>query len=80
MDVTITGPVGSERGTRRIFMLRRNYKCAGVPKGAYHVVFRRGLAQGPFRGMVHFLTRDLATIEESAVPDPSPGERAQRDE
>ena len=37
-------------------------------------------AQNPFTGMVHFLTRGLAKIEESTLPDPSPGEHAQSDE
>ena len=45
-----------------------NWVFEGVRGGAYHVVFREGPEPSPFTEMVRFLAKDLAKVDESAVP------------
>jgi hypothetical protein len=40
----------------------------GVRGGTYHVVFREGPEPGPFTNMVRFLAKNLAKLDDSAVP------------
>jgi hypothetical protein len=44
----------------------------GVRNGHYHFVYRSGPTLTPFTDMVHFLTKDLAGLDESAIPHPFP--------
>lgn len=43
----------------------------GVRAGAYHVVFREGPEISPFTNMVRFLAKDLAQLDETAIPQAS---------
>lgn len=54
---------------------RRAYKVhaghwvfEGVRDGTYHVVFREGPEPSPFTDMVRFLAKDVAKLDESAIP------------
>ncbi|MGB0036387.1 MAG: hypothetical protein WBP79_13020 [Candidatus Acidiferrales bacterium] len=47
----------------------------GVRNGSYRVILRRAPEPSSFTEMVRFLTRDLAKLDESASPHPSPGGR-----
>lgn len=47
----------------------------GVHGGSYHVVFREGPRASPFTEMARFLAKDLAKLDDSAVPRPFPASK-----
>jgi hypothetical protein len=63
-----TMPVEAEED-RKIYKFDASpWVFEGVRHGSYHIVVRLSPRPSPFTDMVHFLTKDIARLDESAVP------------